>query len=172
MRLDDCFQLGHVTKPHGLKGEVSIYLDTDYPDSYSELESVFVHQQNNLIPFFIEHIDIRGDRAIIKFEGVDTEAQAAELRNLPVYLPIDMLPPRKGKDFYFHEIIGFEVVDKSAGTIGKVQSIYSSGPQDLLSVVHDTKEILIPIHDDIISTVDRDQQRIIVDLPEGLLELY
>jgi len=52
MRKDECYQLGHIVKTHGLKGMVNIELDVDQPDEYSELESVFLEQSGNLIPFF------------------------------------------------------------------------------------------------------------------------
>ena len=53
MRKDECYQLGHIVKTHGLKGMVTIDLDVDQPDEYSELESVFLEQSGNLIPFLL-----------------------------------------------------------------------------------------------------------------------
>jgi len=172
MRLDDCFQLGRVIKPHGLKGEVSVFIESDNPEYYSEMESVFVLMQNKLVPFFIEALDVRDDRAIVKFEGIDTHDEALSLKDHLLYLPLDVLPPLEGTSFYFHEIIGFGVLDKQHGIIGTVQAVYDSGAQNLLSVLADGGELLIPIHDDIILNIDREQTLIEVDLPDGLIELY
>ena len=73
MRLDDCFELGHIQKPHGLKGELSIFLDTDFPEDYEDLGSVFVLDENGLVPFFMEYIQLTSDqKAIVKFEDIDT----------------------------------------------------------------------------------------------------
>lgn len=70
MNIDACYQLGYVIKKHGVKGEVSVLLDVDFPEEYSELESVFVEINQKLVPFFIEAIQIRDDKAVIKFEHI------------------------------------------------------------------------------------------------------
>ncbi|MEJ2003744.1 MAG: ribosome maturation factor RimM [Cyclobacteriaceae bacterium] len=172
MRLDDCFQLGKVIKPNGLKGKVSVFLDTDNPEYYSNMESVFVLIQNKLVPFFIESLEPRGDHAVIKFEGINSHEDADSLRDAGIYLPLEILPPLEGTSFYFHEIVGFDVVDEHGNLIGKVSSVYDTGPQDLLSVMHGEKEILIPIHDDIIKRIDREHKQIEAHLPDGLVSLY
>lgn len=172
MRKDDCFLLGYVIKPHGLKGEVSVFLDTDSPDSYDEMESVLLEINQRLIPFFISELSLRGDRAILRLEGVDTFEQAEELRGAPMYLPEDLLPELESGQFYFHEVIGFEVSDKEAGDIGQITRVYASGKQDLLAVDHHGTEVLIPVIDEIILRVDREDRKIHVVLPEGLLDIY
>ena len=65
MREEDCYQLGEVIKTHGLKGEVSVLLDVDFPEEYSELESVFLQMEGNLVPFFIDSIQIHDKRALV-----------------------------------------------------------------------------------------------------------
>ena len=172
MRLDDCFQLGKVIKPHGLKGQVSVLLETDYPENYTEMESVFVLVQNKLVPFFIESIDIQRDRATIKFDGIDSQEDALTLRDAVLYLPLDVLPPLEGTSFYFHEITGFTIVDEKLGPIGLVQAVYDSGAQNLISALYNDKEILIPVHDDILKHIDREEEKIFVSLPDGLIDLY
>ena len=172
MRAEDCFQLGYVTKPHGLKGEVSIFLDTDIPEYYQEMESVFVQIENRLVPFFIDTIEVRKDRAIVKFEGVDSLEEAESMRGMGLYLPVDQLPALDDKSFYYHEIEGFMAQDLQHGEIGVINTVYSSGPQDLFSILSGSKEILVPVHDDILVRVDRDERKVILSLPDGLLDLY
>jgi 16S rRNA processing protein RimM len=172
MRAEDCFQLGYVTKPHGLKGEVSIFLDTDVPEYYQEMESVFVQIENKLVPFFIDTIEIRKDRAIVKFEGVDSLEEAESMRGMGLYLPADQLPTLDDKSFYYHEIEGFTAQDVHHGEIGVINTVYSSGPQDLFSILFNSKEILVPVHDDILVRINRDEKKVVLSLPEGLLDLY
>ena len=81
MDFDSCFQLGYVIKAHGLKGEVSVLLETDQPQAYQKLESVFVEQQQRLIPFSINHLRIQGDKAVIKLDGINHVDSAVELKN-------------------------------------------------------------------------------------------
>ncbi|MEM9832196.1 MAG: ribosome maturation factor RimM [Bacteroidota bacterium] len=173
MRIDDCYQLGYISKTHGLAGEVSIILDVDDPTPYQELESVFLELPNSksLVPFFIDTIDIKAQRALVKFEDIDSIEQAQELVKATLYLPLDVLPDLGEGKYYFHEIIGFQVTDAEQGELGKVQDVYTGGSQDLIIMAYQGKEVLIPINDDLVPKVDKTQQIVYVKLPDGLLEL-
>ena len=172
MNTDDCFQLGYVIKPHGLKGEVDIFIDSDFPDSYENMESVFVKLHESLVPFFIEKIRISGEKATVKFENLHTLEEASELKSCTLHLPLEQLPKLDGNKFYFHEVTGFEVIDAQYGAIGKVEKFYDYPGQDFMAVIHKGKEILIPVNDNIITEVNRNEKHLKVTLPEGLLEIY
>ncbi|ELR71370.1 16S rRNA processing protein RimM [Fulvivirga imtechensis AK7] len=172
MNVDECFQLGYVIKRHGLSGEVNIFLDVDFPQEYQELESVFVEINDKLVPFFVDSLILKGNKAIVRFEDVNTVDGAEELKGKRLYLPLSNLPQLDEGQFYFHEIIGYQVMDAVVGAIGEVRDVYSSPQQDLLAVDHDGKEILIPIIDDIIGKADHDKKELQVALPEGLLDIY
>ena len=172
MQTDECFLLGYVIKKHGLKGGVNIFLDVDAPLEYSELESVFIDINDQLIPFFIDSITIKGNKAVLQFEDVTSAEQADDLRGKQLFLPLSMLPRLEGTSFYYHEIIGFEALDTDLTHIGLVKDVYSGAGQELLAVTRHEKEVLIPVNDDIIKSVDRDKAQMIVDLPEGLLDIY
>ncbi|MDN5201824.1 ribosome maturation factor RimM [Fulvivirgaceae bacterium BMA10] len=173
MNVDACYQLGYIIKPHGLKGEVGILLDVDYPDVYRELESVFVEMNNNLVPFFIEWISVKNNKkAVVKFEEIDSFEQAEALQSFNLYLPLENLPPLKGNQFYYHEVVGFQIVDLNIGHLGKISTIYTHPGQDLISMEYQGKEVLIPINDDVVKHLDRDKQQLTVALPQGLLDVY
>ena len=172
MTINECFQLGYVIKPHGLNGEVDVFLDTDFPENYTHLESVFVEIIQKLVPFFIEHIQIRGNKALIMFSEVDSVENARKIKGCTLHLPATLLPPLKGNAFYFHEVIGYDVVDNTEGSLGQVVKFYNYPNQDLLAVVYRDKEVLIPLNDDIIKHVSRTKKQIEVALPVGLLEIY
>ncbi len=173
MKKEDCYFLGYVAKTHGIKGDVSIKLDVDNPYEYSELESVFLEIQGKLIPFFIDSISIKDKNfAAVKFEGIDNEPQAANLLHTELFLPLSILPPLKGNKFYYHEVIDFEVIDKDFGQVGIIKDVLDYPHQSVLQVMRDTKEILIPITDEIITNVDRTKKIVEVDTPIGLIELY
>jgi len=172
MDIDACFHLGHVIKPHGLKGEVSILLDVDHPQNYKELESVFIEINKKLVPFFIDTIKLKNDVAVVKFEDIDSAENLKNILGQDLYLPLELLPPLEGNHFYFHEVIGFVVVDDSLGQLGTISSIYTHPNQSLIAMDYRNTEILIPITDKILHSVNRKENTINVDLPEGLLDIY
>jgi 16S rRNA processing protein RimM len=173
MRKEDCFYLGKIAKKFSFKGEVLAYLDTDEPELYENLESVFVECNKHLVPFFIETASLhKNDFLRIRFEDVSTEEEAEAILGNDLYLPLSMLPKLSGNKFYFHEVIGFEVEDQRLGVVGTIQSINDSTAQPLFEVLHDGVEILIPMIDHFLVTIDRDNKKVVMNLPEGLIEMY
>lgn len=173
MRKEDCFYLGKVVSKYSFKGEVLVKLDTDEPDIYENMESVFVSLGNNLVPFFIDRCRLHKSNLLrIDFEEVKDEPTADKIIGAELYLPLAMLPPLSGNKFYFHEVIGFTLMDEVHGDIGIIKSINDSASQDLFEVEKEGKELLIPINDDIITKVDRKNRTIHVKTPEGLVDLY
>ena len=173
MRKEDCFYLGKIAKKFSFKGEVLIYLDTDEPELYENMESVFVEFNNNLVPFFIENSSLhKNDFLRVRFEDVSDEAEADRLMNCPIYLPLKMLPKLTGNKFYFHEVIGFEIEDKRLGVFGKIEAVNDSTAQPLFEVKNGDVEILVPMIDHFLVKIDRENKKVIMDLPEGLVEMY
>ena len=173
MRKEDCFYLGKIAKKFSFKGEVLIYLDTDEPELYENLESMFVECGKHLVPFFIENSSLhKNDFLRVRFEDVKDEEEADALLGNHVYLPLKMLPKLSGNKFYFHEVIGFKVEDKRFGFVGEIQSINDSSAQPLFEVLNGDVEILIPMIDHFLVKIDRENKKVMMDLPEGLIEMY
>ncbi|MEP5255729.1 MAG: ribosome maturation factor RimM [Winogradskyella arenosi] len=173
MKKDDCFYLGKIVKKYSFKGELLAKLDTDEPDLYDQLEAIFVDLRGNLVPFFVESSQLhKSDLLRLKFEDVDTEADADALIKTDLYLPLDLLPKLEGDKFYFHEVIGFKIKDQNFGAVGTITGINDSTAQALFEIDRDGIEILIPMNDEFIVKVDREQQTIEVKTPEGLIDLY
>ncbi|MCS5491370.1 ribosome maturation factor RimM [Algoriphagus limi] len=173
MNKEQCFQLGYVAKVHGLRGEVMVVLDVDYPEDYEDLEHIFLEQKGRLVPFFLEHFVLQtGNKALAKFEDFDTIEQVEPLVGSGVFLPLTALPELGEDQYYYHELIGFEVEDEKTGVLGPVETIYDLETQDLLGVSYQNKEVLIPIQDEIILKVDKAAKKVFCRLPEGLLDIY
>lgn len=173
MRKEDCFYLGKIAKKFSFKGEVLIYLDTDEPEMYQDMESVFVDFGKDLVPFFIENSNLhKGDFLRVKFEDVNNEAAADEILGCEIYLPLSALPKLEGTKFYYHEIIGFAVEDQRLGAIGFITGVNDSAAQPLFEIEWNTRQILVPMIDDFIIEVNRIQQKIVLNTPVGLVDLY
>ncbi len=173
MQKSECFSLGKITKTHALKGEVIIYLDVDFPEEYEDLEAIFLDIKGQLVPYIVEELQIKGKKSILKLEDINSIDDAYKIVNCDVYLPLTALPALKGNQFYYHEVIGFEIFDTNTqSTVGKLKAIYESTGQDLFAIDMDEKEVLIPIVDEFIKKVDRENQSIHVQLPDGLIDVY
>lgn len=172
MDYDSCYELGYITKPHGLKGDVSIVIDADMPEAYKNLESVFIEQDKQLVPFFIKAIRISGRKAILSLEESSSIEEAQHLKGARLFLPLDLLPALAQDQFYYHEIIGFTVSDKELGELGKITTVYEAGLQDILAFDYKGHEVLLPINDNSIIKVDKTRKLLHVSIPDGLLDIY
>ena len=167
------YYLGKITRKFSFKGELIIFLDTDTPSHYYGLKKIFLKIDNSYLPYFISKISKYKNNSVrVEFEDVKNESEAIELINSEVFLPTDELPKLKGKKFYYHEVIGFKVIDITQGEVGEIAYINDQTPQHLFVIKSSGKEILIPINDDFILDLDRINKIINLKIPEGLLKIY
>ncbi len=173
MQKENCFYLGKIVRKYSFKGELLIKLDTDEPELFTEMESVFVEQRKNLIPFFITESSLHKSELLrVRFEDVKNEEEANALIGAHLYLPLEFLPKLKGNIFYFHEIIGFTAIDESFGKIGEITGVNDTTSQALFEIDRNGKQILIPMIDHFIKNVNRENKTILLNVPDGLIEMY
>ena len=172
MTKEDCFYLGRVAKTHGIKGEVTIKLDVDDPSEYLDLKYFLLEINKVLTPFFVEKIVCNGDKFFVSIQDVKTVEAASALTGKEVWLPLEMLPKLSGKQFYYHEVKGFTVIDEEHGELGPIAEVIEYPTQAIIQVFKEGKEILIPILDQVIQKVDRKAKKLYVRAPEGLIEMY
>lgn len=168
---DELIKIGIFNKPHGIHGELSftftddVFDRTDCPYIVCGIDGIFV-------PFFIEEYRFRSDTtALVKLEDIDSDAEARMFTNLEVYFPKSFL--EEGEEYmapgdYF---IGFTVIEESAGEIGTITGINDSTVNVLFEVERGGEELLIPVNDDFILSVDEENKTIRMSLPDGLLTL-
>lgn len=169
-----CFELGTIVKSIGKDGTVLLVIDADQPKNYSKLESMFVEVNQTLVPFFISRITINSNgEARLLIEGMSNEIDTLPIIGKAVFLPLSALKPLSGKKFYFHEIIGFQAKDEIAGIFGRITDVFETSSQPVIQVLNeDNKEILIPVDDTFIQSIDRQNKVFNFNLPNGLLDLY
>lgn len=174
MQEKDCFVLGRVTKKHGFNGAVSIWLDTDQPHYYNNLESAFIKIDDKPVPFFFNSFHIlKSNKARVEIEGVETADEAEALIGKEVLLPLATLPKLTGNKFYYHEVIGYTITDTEYGELGILQDILEAAGNRVFQIQHESgKEVLVPVADQFISKVNRNNKSIEVTAPEGLIDLY
>lgn len=171
MDIKAAYKIGYILKPHGLKGQVTVSLDAEAPADLEDVDTIFVEKNNQLIPYFREQISITGAKAYLKLEDIDTPEAAKEISKSALYLPKASRPKSGRGEFYDDEVIGFEVIDSEAGSLGSVTEITTAGPNKLLTLIHNGKEILIPVNSPFIKSINKGKKTISVELPEGFLNI-
>ena len=173
MNKADCYHLGHISKLHGFKGEVSLFLDVTNPLEYENLDKIFVDINGFLTPFFIKSITLKPkNQATLRIDGINSDKEAQQILKRSVYLPLTDLPQLTGKQFYDHEVVGFELIDVSFGKVGVIQQIIDLPVNPLIQVDANGKEVLIPFVKDLIQEVKRSDKQLLVKAPEGLIAIY
>ena len=134
---------------------------------------MFIECNKQLVPFFIEKSSLhKNDFLRIRFEDMNTEEDADAIMGNAIYLPLNMLPKLTGNKFYFHEVIGFEIEDQRLGVFGKIVAVNDTTAQPLFEVLNGEVEMLIPMIDHFLVKIDRENKKVIMNLPEGLVEMY
>lgn len=176
MKIADCFYLGYSSKIIGNRGELAFKLDVDSPSSYEGLDAVFIRIHKNddtLVPFFLSQSKLQQKGILrVTVEGITSQEEAKELVGKELYLPAAALPKLKGDQFYYHEVKGWEVHDERFGKVGTIETVLDYPSQDIFQITVGDKEVLIPILEDSILKVDRENKAIHVQTTEGLIELY
>lgn len=172
----DIIEIGKFRKTHGLQGELNAEFDVD-ADFLESGKPLIVERDALPVPFYVETVRTKGSETyLVKLEGVDTQEEAAEFVNCPVYaLRSDMVDYYgvEGEELFLaDDLEGYAVVDVRAGKVGVVESIDDSTENELLVVRTDGgDEVMIPFTDDLLITIDDDKQEIVMELPDGLLDL-
>ncbi|HCN11043.1 MAG TPA: 16S rRNA processing protein RimM [Chryseobacterium sp.] len=172
MKKEDCYFLGKITRRHGLQGNVFLKLDTDQPEMYNKLDSIFIEINGLLVPFFVAKQSwSKGDMLIISYKN-STEALVDQTIGRDVFMPLSTLPKLTGNKFYYHEVIGFEIREEDGKTCGNIVSINDQTAQHYFILDLAGKEIIIPIIKDWILELNREEKYLKMQLPEGLMDVF
>lgn len=165
-------QIGTLGKTHGLKGELKLKIDEEYIDDFNEVDVLFVKIKGHYAPCFIESIR-SGNSTIIKFEDTNTKEAANELQHKPIFLKEEAVTvfADEPEELLFQHLKGFKIVDNNLGNLGQIKAVEAYPQQEMAVITHNKNEVLIPLNEFIIAEIDIDNQTVLVNLPEGLLEI-
>lgn len=167
-----CYKIGKIGKPHGVKGEVTLMFDDDVFDRV-DAEYLALELDGILVPFFMEEYRFRSNEsALVKFCDVDTQEQARQLTGCHVYFP-RYLSDDAVEDLSWAAIVNFQLIDfHSKQQVGDIVSVDDSTLNILFEVrTNEGKNLLIPASEQLIKSVDTEKRQIIVELPQGILDL-
>ena len=174
MTQDNCFLLGKITKPYSFKGEVVLWMDVDDSAPYEGVDTLWLPQQGILVPYAVDSLLRNKDRFVVRLADVKTEAAAKQLSGKDVWLPLAEMAPMEDGKFYFHEVQGWTAIDRSTGeAVATIVHVVDQGAYPMLEVEFDNgNQGFIPLPDHVKVDVKREERKLVLDLPEGLLDVY
>lgn len=167
--------VARVRKPHGLKGEVAVFPLTDDPESLFTpgREFTMVDLAGGQVgePVIIERSRPFHREWLLKFRGLDDRNALEPIRDLLLAAPAGELKAPEGDEVYLHELAGFAVRNEADEALGLVTGLYEMPSGLMLEVQGPKREFLLPYKKEFIRQVDRAERRLVVQVPEGLLDL-
>lgn len=172
MKSEEAFYIGYITKTKGLKGEVQLFFEYDNPELL-ELDIVFADINGKMVPFFVSSYKLHTNgTGNFYFDDIDHIDKAQVLVKKKIYQPLSKMPDRSEEDFHYNDLKGFLVFDETHGELGEITEVNEYPQQFVATVSYKDTEILFPLNEDMILEIDEEEATILVDLPEGLLDIY
>ncbi len=172
MKIEDCFYIGYITKTKGLKGELQVYFEYNEPEDL-EMESLFAEINGKLVPYFVSSCKLQNNQTgYFFFDDVDSIEKAEKLIRKKLYLPLSLKPEADPDDITYMDLKGYIVHDESHGELGEIIEVHEYPQQFIAVVPYRFREIMFPLNDEIIKSIDPEEGIVEVSLPEGLISVY
>jgi 16S rRNA processing protein RimM len=171
--MEDLLLVGRVARAHGNRGQVIVNPDTDFPEARFAVGQVLhVGVAGRIEPHRIESVRFHQGRPVIALAGVDSMDAAEALAGAELKIAAADVAPLPEGTFYHHDLVGCEVRDRSAHVIGRVTGVEGTMERSRLVVAGPGgKDVLIPMVAEICVKIDPASRVIVIDPPEGLLDL-
>jgi len=171
---EKCVEVGYIQKPHGLKGEIILVFEKVFEETIDALEFLFIEVDGGLVPFYIEDegLNFRTDEsAICKLEFIDSLSKAKEMVGCKAYV-FDHSVVEFEDQGIASTLIGMRIFDAKFGDIGLISRVDDFSGNLVITVNHPRAEIMIPLSDEVITSVDEEKREMHLDCPNGLIEIY
>jgi len=170
--------VGHVSRSHGTRGELLVTTLTDRPETTFQVgvelrigDSRGQAPDEFFPPVRIAEVRTHKTAFLVRFEGMEDRTQADFLRGRYLLRPFEEVEPAAEDELFYHQLLGMTVVTRDGRELGTIREVFFLDPVDLLDVSDGRHEYLIPYSESIVVSIDPREGRIVVDPPEGLLEL-
>jgi 16S rRNA processing protein RimM len=162
--------VGRLVRAHGLHGEVSMTVLTDFPERFEVTRQFYLGNEFEATPYLLESYRWHKKNILLKLAGVTTRDQAEQLRNLYVQVPLEAAMPLPDGSFYLYELIGMTVLTTGGQTLGTIVEVLETGANDVYVVADAAqRKILLPAIDEVVQSVDLEKRAVIVTLIDGLI---
>ena len=162
-------EVGKIINTHGLKGEVKVTVWTDAPEDFERLEYALVKRGGGEKRLNIEGVKYQKNNIIVKFREITSIDEAQSYKNAVIYVPKDALGELPENVYYIADLIDCTVFDENGAELGVLQDVFSTGSNDVYDIRREgAKPLLVPIIEGVVKSVDTDNKKIIIKIPEGL----
>ena len=161
--------IGRVVRAHGLRGELSVTVLTDFPERFDVTEWVYLGDEREAEPYRLVGYRWNKRNILLSLEGVTDRTAAEQFKGQYVQLPIEEATALPEGNYYAFQLRGLEVVTTENEILGILTDIIETGANDVYLVKDEEREILLPAIADVVKSVDLEQGRMIVEVIEGLI---
>lgn len=173
--VDELISIAEIARPQGLRGEVIAEMLTDFPERFARLKRVWSYRPGSadaeVREMTVERTWLHKGRVVLKLSGYDDMTSAETLRGVRLAVTRDELVALPPDTYYDFELIGCEVATVSGERVGRVAGVEHYGAAPLLRIDAGGREALVPMALSICTEIDTANKRIVIDPPEGLLDL-
>ena len=172
VKWDEMAVVGRIARTHGIRGQVFVNLETDFPEErFQPGGELFVERGGQLARLTLTSVRFQQGRPVIAVAGIDSMDQARELAGIELRVPPERLVSLPAGTFYRHDLVGCRVETRAGEPVGTVTDVEGTMGASRLVVASPEGDVLIPLVSEICPVIDAVAKRIVIDPPEGLLEL-
>ena len=169
---DEMAVVGRIARPHGLRGQVVVNLETDFPEArFQTGAELFTERGGRIESLRVTAVRFQNERPIVAIDGVSTIDQAEGLAGAELRVPVQWLAPLPPDTFYRHDLIGCRVETAAGDPVGLVHDVEGTVAMSRLIIDGRRGEVQVPLANEICTIIDIRTKRIVIEPPAGLLEL-
>jgi 16S rRNA processing protein RimM len=170
---DDFGLIGEIVKPHGIRGEVKVYLFSEQPENLKKYKKIVLQEpaDSGQETFTVVKSREQGKLAILQLEGVVTRGEAEALQGKKIWVDKADFPALGSDEYYWYQLKGLVIVTETGQELGRVTELFNTAAHDIMVVTGARHEYMIPVNGDIIRDIDEQGGKIVISPPPGLLEI-
>jgi 16S rRNA processing protein RimM len=163
----ELFTIGQIVAPHGVRGDVRIYPDTDFPERFLHMKYGYIDGKK----YEVESARFHKRVVLMKFVGINDRNAAEAILHKEFQVPRQDLVPLKKGQYYVFEIMGMTVYDTEGHELGKITDIIKTGSNDVYTITgQDGRELLVAAIPDVVKSVDVEAGKMVIEPPEWVDE--
>ena len=170
---DDLFRVGVITNTHGVRGEVKVYPTTDDKNRYKKLKKVILSTEDSesgdLTELEIASVRFFKNLCIVKFKDIDNINDIEKYKGYDIYVTRENAVPLGEDEYFYADIIGAKVYTEENEYFGELTDVMQTGANDVYCVMHEGREVLLPVIPECVKDIDTDNKTVTVHIMKGLV---